>query len=384
MLPILYRSNTLKEEFKNNGLGFIKNCKKCIVTEVRNGLYELELEMLITDRLADSIAVGMFIKALPNSKDEPQIFEIYSLSVTDTKITAKAQHIRYIAGGNVITERTLTPPEGTPVECFEQIQDWLEERILNPFEFDSDITTSAAVTAASERPIRLGDFLSGIRGSMLDVFGGEFYYDNFNISLLKSRGNDSGVCLRYGANISSCQQDSDISTVYSYLVPYAFVKAQNIDTGEMLDDIALYRYESIDLEDEILTYKRALAYDFSDEFTGDTVLFHNGAPDSWENWKELVDKLETVAQNYIIKNKSALTEPTVNIVVDVDETLNVLSDCGLCDTVKVCFEPLGTSVNAKIIRTEFDVLLEKYSKIELGVMKKTIADLFDGKNIGGA
>ena len=110
----------------------------------------------------------------------------------------------------------------------------------------------------------------------------------------------------------------------------------------------------------------------------------NGGPDNWDNWYALVDKLETVAQNYIIKNKSALTEPTVNIVVDVDETLNVLSDCGLCDTVKVCFEPLGTSVNAKIIRTEFDVLLEKYSKIELGVMKKTIADLFDGKNIGGA
>lgn len=382
MLPILYRSNTLKEEFKNNGLGFIKNCKKCIVTEVRNGLYELELEMLITDRLADSIAVGMFIKALPNSKDEPQIFEIYSLSVTDTKITAKAQHIKYIANGNIITERTLTPPEGTPVECFEQIQRLLEERILNPFEFDSDITTSAAVTAASERPIRLGDFLSGVRGSMLDVFGGEFYYDNFNISLLKSRGNDSGVCLRYGANISSCRQDSDISTVYSYLVPYAYVKAQNIDTGEMLDDMALYLYESIDLENEILTYKRALAYDFSDEFTDDTLIFRTyGGPD---NWNELVDKLETVAQNYIIKNKSALTEPTVNIVVDVDETLNVLSDCGLCDTVKVCFEPLGTSVNAKIISTEFDVLLEKYSKIELGVMKKTIADLFDGKNIGGA
>lgn len=382
MLPILYRSNTLKEEFKNNGLGFIKNCKKCIVTEVRNGLYELELEMLITDRLADSIADGMFIKAKPNIKDEPQLFEIYSLSVTDTKITAKAQHIRYIADGNIITERKSPPPEGTPVECFEQIQYLLEERILNPFEFDSDITTSAAVTAASERPIRLGDFLSGIRGSMLDVFGGEFYYDNFNISLLKSRGNDSGVCLRYGANISSCRQDSDISTVYSYLVPYAYVKAQNIDTGEMLDDMALYLHESIDLENEILTYKRALAYDFSDEFTDDTLLFRtNGGPD---NWNELVDKLETVAQNYIIKNKSALTEPTVNIVVDVDETLNVLSDCGLCDTVKVCFEPLGTSVNAKIIRTEFDVLLEKYSKIELGVMKKTIADLFDGKNIGGA
>ena len=74
----------------------------------------------------------------------------------------------------------------------------------------------------------------------------------------------------------------------------------------------------------------------------------------------------------------------MNITVDVAETLRNLADCKLCDTVQVYFEPLGFSASAKIVKTEYDVLLEKYTKIELGTIKKTIADLFSGKNIGGA
>ena len=55
MLPLLYNYNTQPNAFNTNGLGFIRNCTKCKVVEVENGLYELELEMLTNDRLADSL-----------------------------------------------------------------------------------------------------------------------------------------------------------------------------------------------------------------------------------------------------------------------------------------------------------------------------------------
>ena len=100
--------------------------------------------------------------------------------------------------------------------------------------------------------------------------------------------------------------------------------------------------------------------------------------------KNYHDKYFEVQKNYIDKNSTALTEPSVNIKVDIADTLKKLENCKLCDTVQVYFEPLGFSANAKIVRTEYDSLLEKYTKIELGTMKKTIADLFSGKNIGGA
>ena len=381
MLPILYESNTT--DFNNNGLGFIKNCTKCKVVEVRNGLYELELEMLTNDRLAGSIADSMFLKAKANPHDKPQIFEIYQMSVTNTKITAKGQHLKYIAGGNVLGEAfdSLLDDGYTPEETWNRIQRYLE--FDNLFEFYSDITTRASVTAGKECPIRLGDFLSGVDGSMLDTFHGEFHYDNFTIELLKNRGTDTGIAIRYGSNISSYQQDSDSSTVYSHLLPYAIVKAEDYDTGKSIGDKMVYA-SLIDLQNSNLTYKRALAYEFSDEFTGDddiAVVYQNGVV---SNWNDLTTKLNAVAAQYVNKNYAALTEISVNITVDVAETLKNLENCKLCDTVQVYFEPLGFSASAKIVKTEYDVLLEKYTKIELGTIKKTIADLFSGRNIGGA
>lgn len=383
MLPLLYKSNTAKNDFNNNGLGFVKNCTKCKVTEVRNGLYELELEMLINDRLANNIAVGMFLKVRANPHDNLQIFEIYQMSVTDTKIAAKAQHLKYIAGGNVLGEAfdSLLDDGYTPQETWEKIQHYLE--FNNLFEFYSDITTKASVTAGRDCPIRLGDFLSGVDGSMLDTFHGEFHYDNFKIELLKNRGSETGIALRYGSSISTYQQDSDSSTVYSHLLPYAIVKAEDYDTGKSIGDKMVYA-DLIDLHNDNLTYKRALAYDFSDSFTEDddiAVVYQNGVV---SNWSDLTTKLNAVAAQYVNKNYAALTEISVNITVDVAETLKNLEDCKLCDIVKVYFEPLGFSANAKIVKTEYDVLLEKYTKIELGTIKKTIADLFSGRNIGGA
>lgn len=380
MLPILYASNTVGENFGSNGLGFIRNCTKCKVTEVRNGLYELELEMLTNDRLADSIAVSMFVKAKANPHDRPQIFEIYQMSVTDTKITAKAQHLKYIAGGNVIDKLFNSDIAMTPVETWNNIQSDLY--LENLFTFDSDITTKAIVTAGKDCPIRLGDFLSGSEGSMLDTFHGEFHYDNFEIELLKNRGTETGIAIRYGSNISTYQQDSDSSTVYSHLLPYAIVRAEDYDTGKSIGDQMVYA-DLIDLQNPTLTYKRALAYDFSDSFTEDddiAVIYQNGVVSNWSN---LTAKLNTVAAQYVNENRTALTEISVNITVDVAETLNNLENCKLCDTVQVYFEPLGISATAKIVKTEYDVLLEKYTKIELGTIKKTIADLFSGKNIGG-
>lgn len=380
MLPILYASNTVGEIFGSNGLGFIRNCTKCKVTEVRNGLYELELEMLTNDRLADSIAVSMFVKAKANPHDRPQIFEIYQMSVTDTKITAKAQHLKYIAGGNVIDKLFNSDIAMTPVETWNNIQSDLY--LENLFTFDSDITTKAIVTAGKDCPIRLGDFLSGSEGSMLDTFGGELHYDNFKIELLKNRGSETGIAIRYGSNISTYQQNSDSSTVYSHLLPYAIVKAEDYDTGKSIGDKMVYA-SLIDLQNSNLTYKRALAYDFSDSFTEDddiAVIYQNGVVSNWSN---LTAKLNTVAAQYVNKNRTALTEISVNITVDVAETLKNLENCKLCDTVQVYFEPLGISATAKIVKTEYDVLLEKYTKIELGTIKKTIADLFSGKNIGG-
>ena len=400
MLPLLYNSNTTPQKFfDNNGLGFIKNSTKCIASEERNGKYELDLEVLTSDRLSSCIVPGMFVKAKANPHDDPQIFEIYQTSADDKKITAKGRHLRYIAYGNafrVLYEAGAgVTSAATPQEIFDEILTPVGRyptMLLfdNNFELYSDIETENYVHAGEKRLVRLGEFLQGLEGSMLDVFGGEFRFDNFRIELLKNRGSDTGIAVRYGSNISSYQQNSDISTVYTHLLPYAVLPVVTYENGSNgLTDIAtlgeetIYSIVAVLIPGSTLTYGRALPYDFSDKFTEEHDHIHITAG-VHTNDSDLLDKLQAEAEKYIRENQTALTDRSVNITIDVAATLNTLRNCHLCDTVKVCFEPLGFTTNAKIIKTEYDCLNERYTKLELGTVKKSIADLFDGKNIGGA
>lgn len=398
MLPLLYNSNTTPQKFfDNNGLGFIKNSTKCIASEERNGKYELDLEVLTSDRLSSCIVPGMFVKAKANPHDPPQVFEIYQTSADDKKVTAKGRHLRYIAYGNafrILYEAGAgVSRAATPQEIFDEIltSDGVHPTMLlfdNHFDLYSNITSTNYVLAGKQRLVRFGEFLQGIKGSMLDVFGGEFRFDNFRIELLKNRGSDTGIAIRYGSNISSYHQDSDISTVYTHLMPYAvlpLVLYEDDKDKATLGERTLYSYSPIELGNTPLTYKRALPYDFSDKFTEEHDHIHKSTSGgAWLNESELLDKLQTEAEKYIRENQAALTDRSVNITIDVAATLNTLRNCHLCDTVKVCFEPLGFTTNAKIIKTEYDCLNERYTKLELGTAKKNIADLFDGKNIGGA
>ena len=395
MLPILYEKNTTKSDFDKNGLGFVRNCTKCVVVEERNGIYELELELSPTDRLAKDILPGRFLKVKSNPYDNPQIFEIYQTSVTDTLITAKGQHFKYIANGSIISERPdlalLT--DKTPTQTWNAVQEYLEPQ--NYLEFYSDINTIGTVTAANARPVRLGEFLMGVKGSMLDVFGGEFHYDNFKIDFLSQRGTNSGAVVRYGSNISSYKQDSDISTVYTHIIPYAIVQVESGDTHESLGERVIFlseykleltailneAYPNASPHTSYLSYPKGLSYDFSDDFTDDKLIEYSGGVNY--NWQELETKLRTVAKKYVVENSAALTDVSVNITIDTAESLKNLQHCKLCDTVQVYFEPLNYYSTAKIVKTYYDCLLEKYTKLELGVTKKTIADLFSNKNIGG-
>jgi phage minor structural protein len=379
MLPILYPSTTSTSGFfENNGLGFFNHCTKCNVTEERNGIYELEMSILPSDRLAKTSVCGMFVKAKPNPFDPLQIFEIYSQSASRDKIDIQAQHIHYFLNKNVTTE----PPAkftGTPSEVWNAAQIYFA--LDNPFTFTSNITSSNTILPGNERNISASEFLSGLDGSVLDVFGGEYYYDNFSVSLLQRRGTDTGIALRYGSNISSKQQDSSNQTVYSHIMPYALVKTKYLSTnaeGQMYVNLN----NAIEMAYSSLTYKKALLYDFTDRMTD--VTLNVISPGQYENLSDVKTRLRQETMNYINKNRAALTQISTNIQVDLTETLSGLQGCKLCDTVLIDLDDNGTKSRAKIIKTVYDVLGERYTKIELGQPKKTIADMITVKNLGGA
>lgn len=63
----------------------------------------------------------------------------------------------------------------------------------NNYVFSSDITNRKSINLGYTQVCTLGDFLGGLEGSLLDLFGGEYKWNNFNVSLLKIEGRNERI-----------------------------------------------------------------------------------------------------------------------------------------------------------------------------------------------
>ena len=103
MIPILYASVSEGTVPSHYGVGSLRDCISCKVTEERNGSYELTMEYAAEGLHASEIQPNCIIKAKPNYTDDPQLFRIYKVGKTiNGRFTVNAQHISYDLSGKVI------------------------------------------------------------------------------------------------------------------------------------------------------------------------------------------------------------------------------------------------------------------------------------------
>lgn len=359
MIPILYAKN--ESTFTHNGIGFLKDAAKCTVTEERNGSYECSLQYPITGQWYDQITEGCIIKAKANDTSEPQLFRIYKSSKPLKGIvTYSAEHISYDLNG--IPTLGFSVKNVTPQAAITRaIQD---AGLPSAFTAISDISTlnsSTILTPCSVRAI-----LGGQAGSVLDVWGGEFEFDNFVVKLHKHRGSDRGVSIEYGKNLKDLKQEANIADCYTHLMPYA----RYSQDGEGDEKIEVYVYLSekvLPLNNaENIGHSKAYIIDFTDRFgEGEAVT---------------EEALRAKATAYAAA--AELGVPKVNITVSfiqlwqTEEYKNIapLERVMMCDTVAVRFSKLGVTASAKVIKTTYNTLEEKYDSVELGDAKSSFAD----------
>lgn len=359
MIPILYTKN--ESTFTHNGIGFLKDATKCTVTEERNGSYECSLQYPITGQWYDQITEGCIIKAKANDTSEPQLFRIYKSSKPlKGIITYSAEHISYDLNG--IPTLGFSVKNVTPQAAITRaIQD---AGLPSAFTAISDISTlnsSTILTPCSVRAI-----LGGQAGSVLDVWGGEFEFDNFVVKLHKHRGSDRGVSIEYGKNLKDLKQEANIADCYTHLMPYA----RYSQDGEGDEKIEVYVYLSekvLPLNNaENIGHSKAYIMDFTDRFgEGEAVT---------------EEALRAKATAYAAA--AELGVPKVNITVSfiqlwqTEEYKNIapLERVMMCDTVAVRFSKLGVTARAKVIKTTYNTLEEKYDSVELGDAKSSFAD----------
>lgn len=330
--------------FTNNGLGCLNDATSCSVKETLNGEYELEMEYPVNGIHYSDIQLRRIILAKPNSYDQTQPFRIYSISKPiGGLVTVNAEHISYDMSG--------LPVRGA-VEHYAWYVDDVFDHIKNnsvypcPFTFSSDITEEKKDISLS-KPRSVKAFLGTDEG-LLSLFGGEWEFDRYKAILHKQRGQNRGVSIEYGKNLTDVTQDEACSEMYTAVYPYYY---QEDDGLQRLDDDVVKILDT--------PYKNVYVLDLTDEFEE----------------MPTQDQLRAKTQEYIKENK--LGEPKVSLKVSFiknPEVIEALQDVRLGDTVGVKFIKIGVDTTSRCISYDFNVLTEQYNSIELGEPTKTIVD----------
>lgn len=337
MIPILFDNITEGVVPTNYGLGALTDAIKCEITEARNSSYELALEYAADGIHAADIEPNRFIIAKPNYTDTPQIFRIYKVGKTiKGKFTVNAQHISYDLSGKVITTGSASSAAEACV---------LLEAQAGAFTIDTDKTTVGAFNI--DAPASVRSFFGGKAGSLLDVYGGEWYFNNYTASLKASRGTDRGVTIRYGKNLTDLSQVLDMSNLVTGVIPY-YIDPNGVKTVGTRVDTGL-----------ALDVPRDIALDFSSDVDPESSV-------------PIATQLGTLATRYISNNN--LVAVSNAITLDFVQMQGLTERVDLCDTVKIYFEPLGLAVTAKCIKTVWDVLRERYVKTSFGDTRANITD----------
>lgn len=338
MIPILFESNEIN--FTSNGLGRLSDAISCEVKEQRNGMFELELSYPISGIHFQDIDVNKIIFCKTEPGGNNQQFIIYKRSKPlNGIVTFNAQHVSYL-----LNSIPCMPFEGSSlVDTMSKIP--LNAAITCPFTFSTDIESS--VNFILEEPREIRSLLGGERGSILDVYGqGDYKFDNYQVSLLVDRGNDNGVSIRYGKNLTDLEDVLDSTSTYTGICPYWRSSEGDLKT---LPEKVIYSPEGT-----TYPYKIIRTIDFSGDFQDEPT----------------DQQLRARAEQYINSNKGWRLKNNLKVsfisLYDTEEYKNIapLERVRLCDTVHIVYENID--VKAKIIETNFDVLQERYTSIELG------------------
>lgn len=286
-----------------------------------------------------------------------QPFRIYYYKPTMNGIEVQARHLFYDLLDNICESVAYS---GSAQGAMDAIKEGLS--VPMPFTFYTDISCdTGGIGCTMDNPVSLllkeeWDNNEGETKSFFYFYGGELKRDFFNVSMLESLGSDRGVFIVYRKNLVGLEVTEDISDVATRIYPIG--KDGLALDGQYIDSqyVNNYAYPKV----KVIEDTKA----------------------------ESQSDLREIAENFFAEGGDI---PKVNIKVDfidlsqTEEYKNYanLEKVFLGDTVTVVNQKMGFSKKAKIISYEFDVILGRYNKIELGDFSPTVTSpITRGANAG--
>lgn len=362
MRPILFNKN--EQSFDTYGLGEL-DVTKGTVTRERNGNYTLYAEIPVNDPAVAGLEKEMKLKADAGLRTKNQTFEI-SRIVKDSSNIVKiyGQHISHKL--EYMALRNATAFAGS---AYSALGIW-KGALIGDLRFDvwSDIQTVGKGVFDISKMENARQALGGVEGSILDIYGGEYEFDNMTVRLHKQLGRTAPTVLEYGRNILSAESDETIESAYTSVLPYATYtpdKPEGDTSDSQPDPVTVTLPEDyVDSKyKDLYAHRRIKIVDFSSEFKSDGK--NKDIP--------TVEKLRKMATDYMDRN--AIGKPKINTKIeyaDLAKTLDYadrgwIEEVELCDIIPVYYPQIGlTDETAKVTTITYDFVNERNESVEFG------------------
>ena len=376
MRPILYSKNETR--FDTYGLGEI-DALKGNATRERNGNYSAYLEYPAGGPLASVFEKEMKFKADAGTRTKNQTFEIVRV-VKDSSSTIKiyAQHISHKL-------EYMSIKHGIKVSGTADLalKTWAKN-LVGDYHFDtwSDIDTVLPITFLVDKIENARLALGGVEGSILDIWGGEYEFDNQTVRLHKRLGRRAPTVLEYGRNILSAESDESIESAYTSVVPFATYTPESQEGDSRQQDPVLVTIPESYVDSKYVSMyanRRIKVVDFSSEFKDE------GTGESKKKDIPTPEKLKALAIKYMENNRIGAPKINTKIeYVDLAQTLDYaergwIEELELCDIVPVYYPQIGiTEDDAKVTKVVYDFLNERNESVEFGMVGESIRSAMMG------
>lgn len=366
MIPRIYDNSFTT--YESNGLGLLVDAISCQVEEESNGDFELTLVYPSDGSFFYALKQDNLIKADASDTLKGQLFRIDTISkLLNGQVTVYAKHISFDLAKNSLNEDI----NERNIKCENAGQHMLQKSDADSrFSIESNIEMLG--NYSMDRKTDCLSAIAGTRGSLIDTFGNgsKLLRDNFTISVLNRRGKDDNTLIAYKKNITGFTLEEDYSEIINIIKPYATVTDEEGNESSIyIDEIGVKTSRYV--EGDII---KSQWIDFSDKFDEDET--------------PTKEKLKNLAEKYFNDNSCDLPKMTYKIEFQPlsqteeykEDGLYELEHIGMDDSVYIVNSKYGIRDQARVIKTTYNVLAEKYISIELGDPKTTLGSIINKSN----
>ncbi|CRV96635.1 phage protein [Streptococcus equi subsp. equi] len=270
---------------------------------------------------------------------------------------------------------------GSSIDAESALEVWRDNLVGDDtFDVKSDILTLGSFNWEVDKIGNARGALGGVAGSILDVYGGEYEFDNRTIILHKQMGRKAPTVLEYGRNIVSVEEERLLDGNYTSIYPYVRYTPEEASGKPHIGEQEQPEEQLVTLPEFILdgqyldlyAQRRIQMVDLSSHFNDDKK-------------EPTVEEIRKLAQKYLKDNNVGAPKISIEVdYIDLSQTLDyqdfrVMEEVELCDIVPLYYPKFGiTTETEKVVEIVYDVYTDSNHTIKLGTIGQSISKSLTG------